>query len=129
MTGAGESRPAPGPRSNPLLEDLALLLLATLVLVLPAIWRSLGSGAAVVEMQALRAVKIDINAAPWHEWVLLDGIGEARARAIVAARERRGGFGSIEDLAAVPGLPAGWLEQARPFLEMGPRPAPEGASP
>jgi competence protein ComEA len=129
MTDAGEKRPAAGPERSSLLEDLALLLLAALVLILPAVWRGLGSGAAIVDRQALRPVMIDINAAPWHEWVLLEGVGEARARAIVAHRERRGGFQAIEDLAAVPGLPAGWLDHARPFLELGQPPAADPTSP
>jgi len=129
MTGADERSPQPGPGRRLLLEDLVLLGLAILVLVLPALWRSVGGGAGVVEVEALRPVRIDINAAPWHEWMLLEGVGEARARAIVAHRERCGGFRAIEDLAAVPGLPAGWLDQARPFLELGAPHSTAGSSP
>ncbi len=64
--------------------------------------------------------RIDANRAPWFEWTLLEGIGEARARRIVAWRTERGGVRAIEELEEVPGMPRGWLERARPFLELSP---------
>jgi competence protein ComEA len=70
-----------------------------------------------VETESLRPVKIDINEAPWYEWTLLEGIGEARARSIVSFRERYGPFRGIDDLERVPGMPRGWVEAARPHLE------------
>ncbi len=72
-----------------------------------------------VESSRLEAPRIDIQRAPWYEWTLLEGVGEARARRIVEFREARGGFASIDDLREVPGLPGDWLERARPFLELG----------
>jgi len=59
-----------------------------------------------------------VNTAPWYEWMLLPGVGESRARAIVAAREARGGFRSIDDLKLVPGLPSDVVERARPHLTL-----------
>lgn len=69
-------------------------------------------------------IRIDANRAPWHEWALLDGIGEARAKKIVVLRAERGGFRSIEDLEALPGMPRGWTEKIREFLTFDERPLP-----
>ncbi len=66
--------------------------------------------------------RIDINQAAWYEWTLLDGIGETRARRIVALRASRGGFRSLEELEEVPGMPRGWTERIRPFVTLGDHP-------
>lgn len=63
--------------------------------------------------KAVEPIRIQINTAPWGHWLLLEGIGPARARAIVADRDARGPFRSVEDLARVPNMPSGWVERAR----------------
>ena len=110
--------PAPADRKG-LYEDLALLLLALAILIVPAFLRSRPPGPLRIEGEAARPVLIDVNRAPWHEWMLLEGIGEARARSIVAYREAHGPFLSLDDLKKVPGVPAGLLEKARPHLTLG----------
>jgi competence protein ComEA len=72
-----------------------------------------------VERQALRPAAIDINRAPWYEWMLLEGIGESRARSIVDYRAAHGPFRTVDDLKQVPQLPAGWVEKARRHLAVG----------
>jgi competence protein ComEA len=106
-------------RPRAVLEDLALLLIATLILVLPAWLRSTPPGPGLVEGVPSAPARIDINRAAWYEWMLLDGIGEARARAIAAHRAEHGPFRSIDDLKAVPRMPAGWVERAREHLVVG----------
>lgn len=49
-------------------------------------------------------VRVDVNAAPVEDLVRLPGIVEAKARAIVADRERNGPFASCADLVRVPGI-------------------------
>jgi competence protein ComEA len=101
-----------------LFQDLALVILAVLILVVPALLEAPREGPFVLEETAVEPALIDINRAPWHEWTLLEGIGEARARSIVLFREAHGPFGSIDDLNRVPRMPAGWLERARRHLEV-----------
>ncbi len=113
--GAARADP-PGPRR----PDLALLLAAAAALVIPS-WPAAPRAGAEIAPPGGRAPEasallIDARTAPWYEWTLLEGIGEARARRIVEARAARGGFRSLEDLEAIPGLPRGWSARAAPFL-------------
>lgn len=59
---------------------------------------------------------VNVNTASAQELQLLPGVGEARARAIVTAREARGGFRRVEDLVEVKGIGDAMLERLRPFL-------------
>jgi competence protein ComEA len=62
---------------------------------------------------------IDLNTATVEELVALPGVGEAKARAIVEAREQRGGFDSVDELLEVRGIGEKALEQLRPLLTVG----------
>ena len=61
---------------------------------------------------------IDLNRDPWHQLTLIDGIGETLARRIVRAREERGGFQSLEEVMALPGVPDRSLTEARQWLKV-----------
>ena len=65
--------------------------------------------------------RIDPNRASDAELDRLPGLGPAAARAIVAAREKNGGFGSVDDLLDVPGIGQTTLERVRPFLDLSAR--------
>ena len=60
--------------------------------------------------------RIDLNAGAWIEYVMVPGIGEKTARAIVGWRERHGAFDSIDQLDQVPGIGPVTREKARPYL-------------
>ena len=100
-------------------ENLALALLAILILVASSWFQPASRGEVLLEERSVRPLRIDVNRAPWYEWVLLEGIGDARARSIVAFREKQGRFRSVGDLERVPGMPAGWVEKARQYLCVG----------
>lgn len=51
--------------------------------------------------------KVDLNLAGVEELTTLNGIGETRAKAIIAYREEHGAFSSIEDIMQVPGIKEG----------------------
>lgn len=104
---------------------LALPLLAALLAVLPSWLQLWGESQLTVESLDLPAPTIDINKAAWYEWALLEGIGEARARRIVAHRAARGGFSSLDDLRSVPGLPRRWVDRASIHLGLGEEPGAE----
>lgn len=97
-------------------EEVGVLVLALLFLVLPAYVRSTPRGPVHLEKRDVRPARIHINRAPWYEWMLLPGIGEARARNIVEYREEHGEFERIKDLLKVPRMPRGWVESAREHL-------------
>ena len=49
-------------------------------------------------------LKIDLNRAEWYELIILPGIGEKKARAIVEYRKEAGTFKTIEQLCEVNGI-------------------------
>ncbi len=49
-------------------------------------------------------LKIDLNRAEWYELIILPGIGEKKARAIVEYRKEAGTLNNIEQLCEVNGI-------------------------
>ncbi len=49
-------------------------------------------------------LKIDLNRAEWYELIILPGIGEKKAKAIVEYRKSKGTFRTIEQLSEVNGI-------------------------
>lgn len=64
-------------------------------------------------------VKLDVNNAPWYELVLLPKLGEVKAKAIVAYREKYGSFKSIDELSKVKGINTSVLESIREHIKIG----------
>ena len=63
---------------------------------------------------------VDLNKGAWIEYVMVPGIGEKTARAIVHWRQQHGRFDSIDQLDQVPGIGPVTMEKARPFLYVSP---------
>jgi competence protein ComEA len=61
-------------------------------------------GAAASTAPATPAVPLNLNTATIEQLDELDGIGPATAQQILDYREAHGGFGSVEELAHVPGI-------------------------
>jgi len=59
---------------------------------------------------------VNINTATEEELQMLPGIGEARAKAVIALRQQNGGFPSADDLLAVKGIGETALKRLRPFV-------------
>lgn len=62
---------------------------------------------------------VNLNTASIAELESLPGVGTVRARAIIAERKQRGGFTSVEQLAAVKGVGPKLLERLRPQVTVG----------
>ncbi len=62
---------------------------------------------------------VDINTAGVDELVLLPGVGRRTAETIIEERERRGGFGKIEDLKFVRGIGDETFNGLRSYVRAG----------
>jgi competence ComEA-like helix-hairpin-helix protein len=65
---------------------------------------------------------LDLNRATSGELERLPGIGPGLATRIVDARQRRGAFGSVDELRQVRGIGATTLARVRPLLAVGATP-------
>lgn len=61
---------------------------------------------------------ININTATESELVKINGIGPAKARAIISYREESGGFGSIEDIKNVSGIGEGTFLKIKDYISV-----------
>jgi competence protein ComEA len=61
---------------------------------------------------------VNVNTATLEELQALPGIGEARAHAIVEARQERGGFKSVDELLEIRGIGPANLERLRPHVRV-----------
>lgn len=59
---------------------------------------------------------ININTADCEEFMRLEGIGEARAEAIIEYRELHGGYKNIEEIMLVDGIGQGIFDEIRPYI-------------
>ncbi len=79
------------------------------------------AGLLALPFTALAADTVDINTADRETLVqMLNGIGAARADAIIAYREKNGPFMSVEELTEVRGIGPSILEKNRDILTIKP---------
>ena len=95
-------------RNRGALARTASLVLIALLAVSPALPVAKGTVEGVV----------NINTASAEQLQMLPGVGEVRARAILAERKERGGFKSVEDLRAIKGVGNSLLERMRPHVTL-----------
>jgi len=76
-------------------------------------------GAATEEPVVADLFPIDVNRAGPELLAELPGIGPAKAAAIVALREERGAFGSVDELADVHGIGPRTVERLRDLVTIG----------
>lgn len=72
------------------------------------------------DMEAIEAAdgRLNINTATSQQLQELPGIGEAKANAIIAYREARGPFSSVEELMQVPGIKDGVYGQVESLIRV-----------
>ncbi len=66
--------------------------------------------------------RIDLNTAGLEDLMMLKGIGQSRAEAIIAFRNEHGRFGSIEEIMLVPGIKEGIFNRIRDRIVVYPEP-------
>jgi len=71
---------------------------------------------------------IELNTARWWELTLIRGIGEVRAKEIIALRERKKGFSKIDELLEVRGITPEILERMRQKVRVTPLSPASGRS-
>jgi len=75
------------------------------------------AGSSALAEEKLSGV-VNINTASAAELEMLPGIGASRAKAMIEAREAKGGFKSLDDLLAVKGIGEASLAKLRPHLTL-----------
>ncbi|TMA36297.1 MAG: helix-hairpin-helix domain-containing protein [Deltaproteobacteria bacterium] len=75
------------------------------------------SGAPAFAEEKITGV-VNVNTASAAELEMLPGIGASRAKALIEAREAKGGFKSLDDLLAVKGIGEASLAKLRPHLTL-----------
>lgn len=93
------------------------------VVVLLTCWLTFGPGPAQV---LAGSGQVNINTAGVKEFQTLPFIGEARALAIVRAREAKGGFGSVGELRDIPDIGDRTFLAIRPYLTLSGASSPPG---
>lgn len=66
-----------------------------------------------------QSARLDLNRATADQLQTLPGIGAVKAAAILAVRETRGGFESMEELEAVRGIGPALVAKLRPLVVLG----------
>lgn len=72
---------------------------------------------------------LDLNRATAEQLEALPGIGEVKAAAILAVRDARGGFESIDELESVRGIGPSLAAKLRPMLKVDPKARESARSP
>ena len=71
-----------------------------------------------LESAPVVSMRIDLNRAAMEELKSLPGMSTARARAVLLAREKRGGFQTVESLAEVKGITKAYLRRIADLIEV-----------
>jgi len=62
--------------------------------------------------------RMKVNSVPIDELMTLPGMTSRRAKALISAREKRGGFDRVLDLTAVPGITPGYVRRIENMIDI-----------
>ena len=96
------------------LELATWLLLASLIFFVALIHHSANPFADA----STESWRMNLNSAPMEELMRLPGMTSRRAKALVSAREKRGGFERVSDVASVPGITSGYLRRIETMIDV-----------
>ncbi len=95
---------------------VVLMLVLAAVKTYPPLWPAQDAASTSLAFFSQGEDKVAVNTAPVEELMLLPGIGEEKAQAIIDWREANGDFAGAQDLLQVPGIGPGTLEKIQDLV-------------
>ena len=117
--------PAPSTPSDALIRPrdrrTATVLTAGVLALMAAVWwRHASEPGGVIDIDRATPLtakfQVNVNQADWPELMQLPGVGRTLAERVIAEREERGAFQSVEELTRVDGIGPRTIERIRPYL-------------
>ena len=97
-----------------------VLTAGALALMAAAWWRQAGDAGGMIDIDRATPLaaqfQVNVNQADWPELMQLPGVGRTLAERMIAEREERGAFQSVEELTRVDGIGPRTIERIRPYL-------------
>lgn len=97
-----------------------VLTAGALALLAAGWWRHAGNGGGMIDIDRAAPLtarfQVNVNQADWPELMQLPGVGRTLAERLIAEREERGEFQSVEELTRVDGIGPRTIERMRPYL-------------
>lgn len=97
-----------------------VLTAGALALMAVVWWRHAGDAGGMIDIDRAAPLtakfQVNVNQADWPELMQLPGVGRTLAERMIAEREERGAFQSVEELTRVDGIGPRTIERIRPYL-------------
>ncbi|WP_437194070.1 ComEA family DNA-binding protein [Planctomicrobium sp. SH527] len=94
----------------------SLILILVIANIIRLNWYSRDALVLVRPEENFQVYQIDINRANWVEWMQVPEIGQVLAMKVIADRDERGPFRSVDDVERVNGIGRKTLNKIRPHL-------------
>ena len=117
--------PAPPSPSDALIRPrdrrtATVLTAGVLALMAVVWWRHASESGGVIDIDRATPLtakfQVNVNQADWPELMQLPGVGRTLAERLIAEREERGAFQSVEELTRVEGIGPRTIQRMRPYL-------------
>jgi competence protein ComEA len=97
-----------------------VLTAGALALMAAGWWRHAGDAGGMIDIDRATPLtaqfQVDVNQADWPELMQLPGVGRTLAERVIAERQERGEFQSVEELTRVDGIGPRTIDRIRPYL-------------
>lgn len=101
-------------------QTVAALTAGALALMAAGWWRHAGDNGGVIDIDRAAPLtakfQVNVNQADWPELVQLPGVGRTLAERLIAEREERGAFQSVDELSRVEGIGPRTIERIRSYV-------------
>jgi competence protein ComEA len=97
-----------------------VLTAGALALMAAGWWRHAGDAGGMIDIDRATPLtaqfQVNVNQADWPELMQLPGVGRTLAERVIAERQERGEFQSVEELTRVDGIGPRTIDRIRPYL-------------